>query len=323
MFESLLSDDRKRTNEQNSMERINVRSENGQFEQVESQGALLHVPEELGEEVESSKRTTEEGIEIIELSSGGEPIGDSDLMRESLSIDPESESASKFFTEEELSEIKSHQDRFSEEDIDSVKKVEKAIQNPDIPAENRSELWTYLCKKEEKFGMGEEEEYTSKEEAIQDQLGDRDWVSGKRGKTLNELEAGEFVELLQEAQNGNQEEELSEPEPVEFENITEEQEEEVDTVSEELSEVASTCFQNRAKKTGKQYWNDIAEDLSIDIPDTKVESIEEGRKRIVTSNQELKTELMQVHKSSEYPSTQVHKRGDGTVVAKVPEGIEV
>lgn len=317
MFESLLSDDRKGANEQNGMERISVRSENGQFEEVDTDGsALISSPSEELEEVESSKRTTEEGIEIIELSTSGEPVGESDLMRESLSIDPESESASKFFTEEELSELKSHQDRFSQEDIDSVKKTEKAIQDPEIPAENRSELWDYLCELENKgFYSKSEEEYPNQEAKMLDEIGDRDWVEPENpeNRKLSELEGHEFKELMREAQ-GQSEEELSQSE--EDTQEQESQEEEIDTVPEELAEAASEAWSERGG-----IWEEFAEDITVDVPDTQVTSISEEKMQIETTNSELAEDLVQAHKSEKWDTTL--KKENGKWVAKVPKEIEV
>ena len=294
---------------------MNIDSKTAGLKRVESSGALIDTAEELEEaDIEATKRTTDEGVEVIELGSGGSAIGEA--LPETTNVNPDSPHAKKFFTEAELEAMKEHTERFRSEDLESAKKVRMALDSAEYP-DTRQELWTELCKQEEKFGrsLDEEKELTEaeKDRKLVESMRERGYdaeYSHPSNKSVSEMNGKELRDIL----NGSEpeEEELSQAQEEETE-----EEVEIETVPEELAQAASEAFAQRGG-----YWSDIAEDLSVNIPDTKVESMPNGdMKKVTTSNPTMIEELKRVHKSDEY-DTKLHKEGDNTYVGVIPTGVE-
>ena len=291
---------------------MNIDSKIAGLKRVDTGGSvLIDTAEELErQEVEATTRTNEKGEEVVELSTKGDSIGSS--LPDTTNVNPDSPHAKKFFTEEELSEIRKHENRFREEELESAKKVQMALDSPEYP-DTREELWTELCKQEEKFGrsLDEEKELTEaeKDRKLVESMRERGYdaeYSHPENKSISEMNGKELREIL----NGSEpeEEELSQAEEAPEEEI------EIEELAPEVRESASEAFKNRSKS----YWQDFASDLSHDVPNTQVESMSD-HKLITTSNDELKDELMEMHQSPDYDTT-VRKEGDGTIIAKVPKG---
>lgn len=264
---------------------------------VETTGVLVGEPKEELAKPPTTKET-EDGEVVVELGQfeNDRRVAESEEKPDTFDIAPSSARKSALFTEEECAKIeeqyKKHE-RFSDEELESKRKVEEALNDPDIPASNIDELWTHLCRVEGKFGMDEEEEYSSKEEAIKDNLGDRDWVeSNPEEKTVQDMTGQEFAEIIQQAQNPQNEE--LEQSTVEFEGVTEQEEATVESVDEELAEPASEAFKSRANDpSGPDYWDDIAEEIELEAnaPDnTEVLSVNPGYV-FRTANQSMREEL--------------------------------
>ena len=293
MFDFLKSDS---SEEEEELERVIVTSRDPNV--VPTNGsALIKNPEQEELAQEPEVRETGEGT-VIELGKfeGDRKVAESDSQPETLEIDADvARRNSAWFTEEELAEIEkeSAKEQFSEEELESHRKVEEALNDPDIPASDIDELWRHVCRKHGVFGMSEEEEYSSKEEAIRENLGDRDWVDSG-DKPISEMTGSEFAEIIQQAQNPDTGEEELEQSPVEFEELSETEENTVQGVSEELASEASEAFENRAKDpSGSDYWSDIAEEIEMEAkaPEgTEVMSVNEG---VVfrTENQQMREEL--------------------------------
>ena len=294
---------------------MNIDSKTAGLKRVESSGALIDTAEELEEaDIEATKRTTDEGVEVIELGSGGTSIGSS--LPEYTNVNPDSPHAEKFFSSDELSAIRQEKSRFRDEDLESVRKVKECLDSPDWP-NTREGIWVELCKRENKYGrsLDEEKELTEaeKDRKLVESMRERGYnaeYSHPENKSISEMNGKELREIL----NGSEpeEEELSQAEEEETE-----EEPEIETVPEELAQAASEAFAQRGG-----YWSDIAEDLSVNIPDTKVESMPNGdMKKVTTSNPTMIEELKRVHKSDEY-DTKLHKEGDNTYVGVIPTGVE-
>ena len=289
MFDFLKSNEE----EEEELQRVTVTSRDPNV--VPTNGsALIKNPEE--EELAEAPQIeeTEEGT-VIELGkfSDDRKVANSESQPETLQIDgATARRNSAFFTEEELAEIEkeSAKEQFDEEELESHRKVEEALNDPDIPASDIDSLWRYCCKEEGKFGMSQEEEYASKEEAIKDHLGDRDWVDTPENKKVQDMTGSEFAEIIQQAQNTDTEGE----EELEATETEETQENTVQGVTEELASEASEAFENRAKDpSGSDYWAEIAEEIEMEAkaPEgTEVMSVSEG---VVfrTENQSMREEL--------------------------------
>jgi len=321
MFENLIKDDKKLNSgkESGGMKRISVNSDNS-FETVETNGSALIQTEELQEkEVEATTTTNQNGEKVIELNSG-EPIGDSDLMRDSLSVDPTTESAQKWFNDAELSAIENETEQLSEDEKESITKVKECLDSPDWP-NTRREIWTRLCREEGKGFFSQDRDYdkelTEKEKDKQmvESLRERGYdvePEHPENKNLSEATLGEIKEAI----NGDSEaQEELESEPQEEET---EPEVKIEELEDSVKSEAASAFQER----DKEYWHDIAEELQIDIPNTKVEPAKEnGKKKLTTTNPTMIEELKRVHKSDEY-DTSLEKKGEGHYVGVIPTGVE-
>jgi len=314
MFEDLIKDDAKlNSNEENGgIKRISIGSANTNINEVDTNGSvLLDTGTEELEQADIEATTKEiDGEEVVELGSNGEPIGDS--LPEYTKINPYGPTAQKWLTQEEREALQSQVDRFSEEDKESVKKVQMALQSEEYPSDING-LWKELCKEEEIFGMGEEEELSDieKDRKMVEKMKEKGYdvePEYAENKQVQDMTGQELASIL----NGEPSEEELESEPEEAE-----VEVEIEELEPDIRESASEAFEQRGG-----YWSDIAEELSIDIPNTKVESMPDGnKKKVTTTNPKMIEELKRVHESDEY-DTKLHKEGDNTYVGVIPTGVQ-
>jgi len=314
MFEDLIKDDAKLNSDEESggIKRISIGSANTNINEVDTNGSvLLDTGEELEQaDIEATKKV-EGDTEIVELNSGGDSFGEA--LPDTTNVNPDSPHAKKFFTEKEREAMKKYNQRFTKEALESKRKVEEALESPEYP-NTREELWTELCKKEEKFGReeNEDEDLTEAEkdrkmvESMRNRGMDADYQHPDN-KPVSEMTGKE----LKEALNGNTEaqEELE----AEAEDNSEE-EFEIEELEPEVKEMAKEAWQDRDDVFG-EFANS---DLSHDVPNTQVESMSDYRK-ITTRHEELQKDLIEMHRSSEKDTT-VRKLPDGTIIAKVPKG---
>lgn len=216
---------------------------------------------------------------------------------------------SGFYTSEELESLTSKEHRLKEEELEALNRVEEALEDPDYP-NNRTDLWSQLWNEE----RGRTTDYDSKQEAKRAfaESQDRDWITPEnpKDKQISDLSGEEFASLIKKATSGEPtEEELSQAEEPEEEEV--EEETQIPEVSKELANKASSAWEGRG--VFEEFAQDLEASANQEVPNTFVESVPGGKRRIKTSFPKLVSELQ-----SREDSEVIRKEGD-ILVAEMPE----
>lgn len=314
IFDSLVSEDAKGNSTTNNggrqFERVSVTSDHSMIDEVDTGGsALVGEDGQLSQEPQTVEQ--KDGTEIVELGKfeNDEALDTSEMPSE-IPIDSSTMARSALFTEAEkntLEELEA-EERLSDSDKESLEKISEALDDESMP-NTRQGLLTEAARKEGKFGLGGEE-FDDKQDKIRAELSDRDWIEeSPEEKQVSEMTGEEFAEILKKNTGGSEEAELAEREDPTGERLETGESLSVPDIEESIAEQAASEWSQRGG-----VWEEFAEDMQTytQIPNCHVTSIASDRKRIVTSHNELKSEIYELEDADI-----LEKDGD-VIVAEVP-----
>lgn len=300
----------------NELGDIEINSRNN-YDTIDTGGsALIDKGEELEQyQPEASVREDKNGEKVVELSSPGEPIGDE---THTMKIDPDNPRADTFFAQEELSEIQKHNERLSEKEKDVRQRVNQHLADPNTEEDTLEALFYAKAKEERRYGWDKVEGDLSDKEkdkkftnSLREQ-GIKAEFENIQNKKIQELEAGEFAQLIDEATSQNSEE-LSQADP-------QEEDTEEKPIIEELSEDTRKAAEAAFTEHGG-VWSEFASELSTSsqFVDTQIEPCivkGEAGKQITSGNPKVIAELKQAHNHPNIDS-QIRKEGEGYYTFKL------
>ena len=243
---------------------------------------------------------------VEQLSDGRTKIREREEGEHTVKVNPNSELAQKYFDDDEIEEL-SQKDRIvngkptETPDIDSVWDGVKS----DIEERNKQ-----VAKKKM------EEEISEAREKMKEHT--------KYGTPVQELEGGEFRELIQEA-NGDES-----PEPDGFEEVKKQIEEKYAPMIEDndpeikdpseavenLSE-ATDAFREYAQEEGSGVWEEMAADVEDSDGKTEYTTVDENSRRVRTKDPELRDAIVNHENEPFEGDVTIHEKGSEWVEATI------